>query len=150
MGNVYFIVAGPLHKYQLPKKHTITVTDVTPGTLLAPIIGNDKRLLPFQSLSLHSNSIESRIVCLSLRFFMGPGAMKRYPQHKWQDLDMFHQNQLCAVHVNAGIQNTNTWIEKRVRFLAATKQLWMNNSVRLCPSVTPFSIYSHHRIVMKF
>ena len=39
-------------------------------------------------------------------------------------------------------------------FLAATKQLydWFSPSVRLsvCPSVTPFSPCSHHRIIMKF
>ena len=39
-------------------------------------------------------------------------------------------------------------------FLAATKQLyeWYFPSVRLsvCPSVTPFWLYSHHRIIMKF
>ena len=41
-----------------------------------------------------------------------------------------------------------------VFFLAATKQLydWFSPSVRLpvCPSVTPFSPCSHHRIIMKF
>ena len=40
------------------------------------------------------------------------------------------------------------------RFLAATKQLydWFSPSVRpsVCPSVTPFSPCSHHRIIMKF
>ena len=39
-------------------------------------------------------------------------------------------------------------------FLAATKQLydWFSPSVRpsVCPSVTPFSPCSHHRIIMKF
>ena len=39
-------------------------------------------------------------------------------------------------------------------FLAATKQLyeWFSPSVRLSvpPSVTPFSLCSHHRIIMKF
>ena len=41
-----------------------------------------------------------------------------------------------------------------VAFLAATKQLyeWFSPSVRLsvCPSVTPFWLCYHHRIIMKF
>ena len=42
----------------------------------------------------------------------------------------------------------------RLLFLAATKQLydWFSPSVcpSVCPSVTPFSLCSHHRIIMKF
>ena len=41
-----------------------------------------------------------------------------------------------------------------LRFLAVTKQLydWFSPSVRpsVCPSITPFSPCSHHRIIMKF
>ena len=35
-------------------------------------------------------------------------------------------------------------------FLAATKQLYEWFSPSVCPSVTPFSPCSHHRIIMKF
>ena len=46
------------------------------------------------------------------------------------------------------------WGPFQERFLAATKQLydWFSPSVCLsvCPSVTPFSPCSHHRIIMKF
>ena len=39
-------------------------------------------------------------------------------------------------------------------FLAATKQVyeWLSPSVHMsvCPSVPPFSLCSHHRIIMKF
>ena len=35
-------------------------------------------------------------------------------------------------------------------FLAATKQLYEWYFLSVCPSVTPFSLCSHHRIIMKF
>ena len=44
--------------------------------------------------------------------------------------------------------------KNKFEFLAATKQLyeWFSPSVRpsVCPSVTPFWLCSHHRIIMKF
>ena len=54
-----------------------------------------------------------------------------------------------------GIRVMYAWSrEFQYHFLAATKQLydWFSPSVRLsvCPSVTPFSPCSHHRIIMKF
>ena len=59
-----------------------------------------------------------------------------------------------------GMMRLTPWIHGS--FLAATKQLyeWFSPSVRLsvrpsvclsfCPSVTPFWLWSHHRIIMKF
>ena len=62
------------------------------------------------------------------------------------------------IYINWGYNQTNSLAPHKINallhvgssFLAATKQLykWYFPSVR--PSVTPFSLCSHHRIIMKF
>ena len=63
-----------------------------------------------------------------------------YTQHSWMLMDI-----VVGLSVHPSVH---------LGFLAATKQLydWFSPSVRpsVCPSVTPFSPCSHHRIIMKF
>ena len=59
---------------------------------------------------------------------------------------------LLAIQNNSKISSQHVYIERSSGeiFLAATKQLYEWYFLSACPSVPPFWLCSHHRIIMKF
>ena len=94
--------------------------------------------------------------------FQGRRLRNFYP-HLWPWNFCPHHGPSCVfIGLNTGLfllcNKVSHWLGANLGFLAATKQLyeWFSPSVRLsfrpsvCPSVTPFWLCSHHRIIMKF
>ena len=72
----------------------------------------------------------------------------------WKPIGSVVHHFIAISEFTLELQSGNTQFGSKSLFLAATKQLyeWFSPSVRpsVCPSVTPFWLYSHHRIIMKF